>query len=59
MNFIRFTILSALGTYSQHFMPTRDVESLGRQKFPQGGLVKFSFKGRFLILKKALKKFFY
>jgi hypothetical protein len=53
-----FLFLSELGTCPQNLIPTRGVEHWERNNFPQGGMLKSTHKGRFLILKKTYKKLF-
>jgi hypothetical protein len=48
-----FLFLSELGTCSQNLMPTQGVE----HQFPQEGMLKFTYKGRFLTIKIAYEKF--
>jgi effector-binding domain-containing protein len=57
MCLFRFLFLSELGTCPQNLMPTRGVEPLENHQFPQGGMLKFIYKGRFLTIKLAYEKF--
>jgi hypothetical protein len=59
MSLFRFFFLSVLGTCSQNFMPTRSVEPWGKHQFPEGGLLKFTYKGRFLTITKVYKTILY
>jgi hypothetical protein len=54
-----FTILFLveLGACLQNFVPTREVEHAEKIYFPQGGMLKFTYKGRFLTTKIAYEKF--
>jgi hypothetical protein len=49
--------LSELGTCPQNLIPTRSVEHWEKNHFPQEGMLKFTFKGRFLTIKIAYEKF--
>ena len=53
----RFLFLCKLGTCPQNVMPTRGVEPWENHQFPQGGMLKFTYKGRFLTIKIAYEKF--
>jgi hypothetical protein len=53
MSLFGFLFLCELGTCPQNLMPTRGVEPCKNHQFPQGGMLKFTYKGRFLTLKKA------
>jgi hypothetical protein len=53
MSFFRFLLLGELGTCPQNLMPTQGVEPLENHQFPQGGMLKFTYKGRFLTIKIA------
>jgi hypothetical protein len=57
MSLFKFLFLGELGTCSQSLMPTRGVEPWENHQFPQGGMLKFSYKGRFLTIKIAYEKF--
>jgi hypothetical protein len=37
-------------------MPTQDVEPWENHQFPQGGMLKFTYKGHFLTIKIAYEK---
>jgi hypothetical protein len=52
-----FLFLSELGTCPQNLMPTQGVEPCKNHQFPQGGMLKFTYKGRFLSIKIAYEKF--
>jgi hypothetical protein len=52
-----FLFLSELGTCPQNLIPTRGVEHSEKNHFPQGGMVKFTYKGHFLTIKIAYEKF--
>jgi hypothetical protein len=52
-----FLFLSQLGTCPQNLIPTRGVEHWGKNHFLQGGMLKFTYKGRFLTIKIAYEKF--
>jgi hypothetical protein len=51
-----FLFLSELGTCPQNLIPTGGVEHWEKIQFPQGGMLKFTYKGRFLTIKIAYKK---
>jgi hypothetical protein len=57
MSLIGFLFLSELGTCPQNLMPTQGVEPWKNHQFPQGGMLKFIYKGRFLTIKIAYEKF--
>jgi hypothetical protein len=44
-------------TCPQNLIPTRDVEHWEKNHFSQGGMLKFTYKGRFLTIKIAYEKF--
>jgi hypothetical protein len=52
-----FLFLSELGTCPQNLVPTRGVKHWEKNHFPQGGMLKFTYKGRFLTIKIAYEKF--
>jgi hypothetical protein len=52
-----FLFLGELGTCLQNLMPTRGVEPWENHQFAQGGVLKFTYKGRFLTIKIAYEKF--
>jgi hypothetical protein len=52
-----FLFLSELGTCPQTLIPTRGVEHCEKNHFSQGGMLKFTYKGHFLTIKKTYKKF--
>jgi hypothetical protein len=51
-----FLFLSELGTCPQNLISTRGVEHWEKNHFPQGGMLKFTYKGRFLTIKIAYEK---
>jgi hypothetical protein len=57
MSLFRFLFLGELSTCSQNLMPTQGVEPWENHQFPQGGMLKFTYKGRFLTIKIAYEKF--
>jgi hypothetical protein len=57
MSLFRFFFLGELGTCPQNLMRTQGVEPWENHQFPQGGMLKFTFKGRFLTIKIAYEKF--
>jgi hypothetical protein len=52
-----FLFPSELGTCPQNLIPTRGVEHQENNHFPQWGMLKFTYKGRFLTIKIAYEKF--
>jgi hypothetical protein len=56
---ILFLFLGELGTCLQNLIPTIGVEHWKENHFPQGGMLKFTYKGHFLTIKKAHKKLLY
>jgi hypothetical protein len=52
-----FLFLDELGTYPQNLMPTQGVEPWENHQFPEGGMLKFTYKGRFLTIKIAYENF--
>jgi hypothetical protein len=56
ISFFRFLFLGELGTCTQNLMPTQGVEPWENHQFPQGGMLKFIYKGRFLAIKIAYEK---
>jgi hypothetical protein len=52
-----FLFLIELGTCPQNLMPTQGVEPWENHQFPQGSMLKFTYKGRFLTIKIAYEKF--
>jgi hypothetical protein len=56
---ILFLFLSELDTCLQNLISTIGVEHCEKNYFPQGGVLKFTNKGCFLIIKKACKKLLY
>jgi hypothetical protein len=57
MNLYGFLFLGELSTCPQNLMPTKAVEPWKNHQFPQGGMLKFSYKGCFLIIKIVYEKF--
>jgi hypothetical protein len=57
MSLVRFLFLHVLSTCPQNLMPTRGVEPWENHQFPQRGMLKFTYKGRFLTIKIAYEKF--
>jgi hypothetical protein len=57
MSLFIFLFLSELGTCPQNLIPTRGVEHWEKNHFPQGGMLKSTYKGRFLTIKIAYEKF--
>jgi hypothetical protein len=51
--------LGELGICLQNLIPTRGVEHWDKNYFPEKGMLKFTYKGRFLTIKKAYKKLLY
>jgi hypothetical protein len=54
-----FLFVSELGTCPQNPIPRKCVEHVEKNHFPQGGMLKFTYKGRFLTNKKAYEKSLY
>jgi hypothetical protein len=52
-----FLFLRELGTCPQNLIPTRGVEHWEKNHYPQGGMLKFTYKGPFLTIKIANEKF--
>jgi hypothetical protein len=52
-----FLFLSELGTCPQNLISTRDVEHWEKNYFPQGGMLKFTYKGCFGTIKRTYKIF--
>jgi hypothetical protein len=57
MSLFGFLFLGELGTCPQNLMPTQDVEPWENHQFLQGGMLKFTYKGRFLTIKLPYEKF--
>jgi hypothetical protein len=53
MSLFRFLFLGELGTCLQNLMPTRGEELGENHQFPQGGMLKFTYKDQFLTIKIA------
>jgi hypothetical protein len=56
---ILFMFLGELSICSQNLVPTRGVEHWKKNYFPQGGILKFTYKGRYMTIKKAYKNMKY
>jgi hypothetical protein len=56
---ILFLSLGELGICLQNLIPIGGVEHWEKIYFPQGGMLKFTYKGRFLTIEKAYKKLLY
>jgi hypothetical protein len=54
-----FLLLSELGTCLQNLISTRGMEHWKKKDFPQGIMLKFTYKGYFMTIKKAYKKLLY
>jgi hypothetical protein len=54
-----FLFLSELATCPQNLIPMGGVEHWEKNHFPQGGMLKFTYKGRFLTIKKPYKEVLY
>jgi hypothetical protein len=52
-----FLFLVELGTCVQNLIFTKVVEGCQKKYFPQRGMLKFTYKGRFLTTKIAYEKF--
>jgi hypothetical protein len=52
-----FLFLFKLGTCVQNLIFTKVVEDCQKNHFPQRGMLKFTYKGRFLTIKTAYEKF--
>jgi hypothetical protein len=52
-----FLFLVELGTCVQNLISTKVVEGCQNNDFPQRGMLKFTYKGRFLTIKIAYEKF--
>jgi hypothetical protein len=52
-----FLFLVELGTRVQNLIFTKVVEGCQKKYFPQKGMLKFTYKGRFLTIKIAYEKF--
>jgi hypothetical protein len=52
-----FWFLVELGTCVQNLIFTKVVEGCQKNYFPQRGMLKFTYKGRFLTIKIAYEKF--
>jgi hypothetical protein len=57
MSLFRFLFLGELDTCPQNLMPTQGVESWENHQFPQGGMLRLTYKGCFLRIKIAYEKF--
>jgi hypothetical protein len=56
MSFFGFLFLGELGTCPQNLMHTQDVEPWGNHQFPQGGMLKFTYKRPFFDNKNRIWK---
>jgi hypothetical protein len=56
---ILFLSLGELGICVKNLIPIGGVEHWEKNYFPQGGMLKFTYKGRFLTIKKVYKKLLY
>ena len=54
-----FLFLTELGTCPQNLIPTKGVEYWEKNHFPQGGMLKFTYEGPFLTIKKTYKNLLY
>jgi hypothetical protein len=54
---LHILVLSELGTCPYNLIPTRGVEQ--KNHFLQGNMLKFTYKGYFLTIKKIYKKILY
>jgi hypothetical protein len=54
-----FLFIGELGTCPKNCIYTRGVEHWEKNEFPQGGMLKFIYKGQILTMKKAYKKVWY
>jgi hypothetical protein len=52
----KFLFLGELGTCEQNLIFIKVVEGCQKNKFPQRGMLKFKYKGRFLSIKIAYEK---
>ena len=52
----KFLFLGELGTCLPNLIPMRHMEPWGRCHFPQRGMLKFTYRGRFLKIKRAYEK---
>jgi hypothetical protein len=52
-----FLFLGEWGICQQNLMPIRGVEPWENHPFPQGGMLKFTYKGHFLTIKIAYERF--
>jgi hypothetical protein len=52
-----FLFLFELGTCVQNFIFTKALEGCQKNYFPQRGMLKFTYKGRFLTITIAYEKF--
>jgi hypothetical protein len=57
MSLFGMLFLSELGTCVQKLISIQGVEHCAKNHFPQGGMLKFTYKGRFLRNKIAYEKF--
>jgi hypothetical protein len=54
---LKFLFVIELGTCVQNLIFTKGVEGCQKNYFPQRGIQKFTYKGRFLTIKIAYEKF--
>jgi hypothetical protein len=54
---LKFLFVVELGTCVQNLIFTKGVEGYQKYYFPQRGMLKFTYKGRFWTLKIAYEKF--
>jgi hypothetical protein len=59
MSLFGFLFIGEIGTCPQNFTPTGGVEHRGKNQFPQVGMLKFTYKGHFLTIKKAYENFLF
>jgi hypothetical protein len=56
MSLFEFLFISELGTYPQNLIFMGFVEHCKKYHFLEGGMLKFTYKGRFLNIKNTYKK---
>jgi hypothetical protein len=59
MSLFGMLFLGELGTCIQNLIPAGGVEHGEKIHFPQGGMLKFTYKGHFLTLQNTYKKFLF
>jgi hypothetical protein len=57
MSLFGFLFVGELGTCPQNRMSTQGVEPWENHQFPQGDMLKFTYKGHFLTIEIAYEKF--